>query len=113
MTFPPDPGPEQLVLAVNVRGDNDVVVHVAGDIDMATSPALDGVLSDVLLQRPDLLALDLSEVTFFGSAGVHTLVRCHADADTLGSRVLIERAGPRVTEVLGICGVAGLFGLPD
>ncbi|MFF5076218.1 STAS domain-containing protein [Actinoplanes sp. NPDC000266] len=102
----------QLVMTVRGGDSVDTVVALAGDIDMDNSAQvrqfLDGVLER---ERPRNLVIDMGEVTFLGSAGIHALVHCHTDADRLGSRVEIHHARPQVRHVLEICGITDMFNM--
>ena len=53
--------------------DHWIVVHLAGDIDMNTSPAAREAILKAIRQNKDLL-VDLSAVTYIDSSGVANLV---------------------------------------
>jgi anti-sigma B factor antagonist len=53
--------------------DGSVLVAVSGEVDVATAPRLHDVL-DHLLIRQQATVLDLSEVRFMDSAGIHVLL---------------------------------------
>ena len=83
-----------------------VTVLVAGEVDLTTRPRLDHVVRDVLAARPWRLTLDLTAVTFCGSAGLNALVGlCRAAADS-GVRVQL-RPSERIHRLLAITGLAG------
>ncbi|SNY47042.1 STAS domain-containing protein [Paractinoplanes atraurantiacus] len=96
-----------LVMAVR---DVDAVVALAGEIDMDNAAQvrqfLDGVLQR---EQPRNLVIDMGEVTFLGSAGIHALLHCHTNADRLGSRLEIQHIRPQIQQVLEICGVTDMF----
>jgi anti-sigma B factor antagonist len=50
-----------------------VVVTVSGDIDATTSDDLHSAIAGVMQEGPDAVVVDLSEVTFLGSAGLYIL----------------------------------------
>lgn len=58
------------------------VLFVAGEIDMITTPEFQQALVHALAERRDALAVDLSEVGFFASAGLSTLVSAYEMADS-------------------------------
>ena len=72
------------------HGDDATVVHVVGEIDTLTAPVLRAQLDEHLPVVP-LLVLDLSDVTFLGSAGLAVLVAAGA-AVYGGALLLISRA---------------------
>lgn len=50
------------------------LVHVAGEVDLHSSPQLRTLLLQVLEKEPELLILDLSAVSYMDSSGVGTMV---------------------------------------
>lgn len=61
------------------------VVTVAGEIDLVTAPELDEAVSTAVEKRPDVLVMDLRDVTFLSSAGLQVLAAAH---QRLGQRAL-------------------------
>ncbi|MGH3585407.1 MAG: STAS domain-containing protein, partial [Pseudonocardia sp.] len=62
------------------HGSDARVMHVVGEIDTLTAPVLRSRL-DEQVAAVSLLVLDLSDVTFLGSAGLAVLVAAKDDAD--------------------------------
>lgn len=64
--------------------DRAAVLAVSGEIDMVTAPRFEEALMSTLNDRPETLVVDLSEVEFFASAGLSSLVAAyqHAAEDT-------------------------------
>ena len=86
-------------------------VSVAGEVDCSTAPRLAACLDATLASGPDELVVDLTEVTFLDSAGLHALVTAHAQAGRLGvpMRVLVAtRAVLRPIQVTGLEHVLGV-----
>ena len=81
------------------HGPHARVVHVVGEIDTLTAPLLQARLDEHLVVT--LLVLDLSDVTFLGSAGLAVLVAAKDDADrrsntlrlVCGSRIVMRAGG--------------------
>lgn len=65
----------QMAIAVDPRGDDAVVVTVAGEVDLLTARELMEALEQVWKDRPDLgtVVIDLSGVSFLGSSGLGIL----------------------------------------
>ncbi|XVV15709.1 STAS domain-containing protein [Actinoplanes sp. CA-131856] len=103
----------QLVMSMRDGDDVDTMIALHGEIDMDNAAQvrqfLDGVLQR---EQPRSLVIDMGEVTFLGSAGIHALVHCHTTADRLGSRMVISHARPQVVQVLDICGMTEMFHVP-
>lgn len=65
-------------------------MHVAGELDLATAPQLERTLRETQ-QQARLILLDLRELTFMDSAGVHTIVNASIAARQLGRRLVLLR----------------------
>src|SRR4051794_15688394 len=62
-----------LTLSVTRSGARGVVITVAGEVDLATADDLRDCIRQSLRDAPSV-ALDLSDVTFFGAVGTSTLL---------------------------------------
>lgn len=51
------------------------LVHVSGEVDLVSIPALQGALTRALVRRPDHLIVDLGGTTFCGARALALLVR--------------------------------------
>ena len=97
---------------VVTHGPDATVVHVGGEIDTLTAPVLRQKLDDHLPTVP-LLVLDLSDVTFLGSAGLAVLVAAKDDADRRGHRLRLVCGSRIVTRALEATGLLSLFDVAD
>lgn len=71
------------------------VLHVDGALDLALAPKLRQLVERAARQRPAMLVIDLTGVTFLASAGMAELVRAHrGPAASVPLRVV---AGGRIT----------------
>lgn len=93
-------------------GDGALVVHVVGEIDTLTAPALRAQL-DEHLPAVKLLVLDLSQVTFLGSAGLAVLVAAKDDADRRGNTLRLVPGSRIVSRALEATGLLTLFEVAD
>lgn len=94
------------------HGARSLVVHVVGEIDTLTAPVLRCELAERLPEAP-LLVLDLSEVSFLGSAGLAVLVAAQDDAHRRGHRLRLVCGSRIVTRALEATGLLGLFEVAD
>ncbi|GAA4663192.1 MULTISPECIES: STAS domain-containing protein [Amycolatopsis] len=92
MTQPPVPHPGSLSLSTRRADPGVVVLSVAGDLDMLTSPQLADSLRELLDQHPRTVVVDLSKVDFLGSAGLAALVGAHEQAGSQGSLRIVASA---------------------
>jgi anti-sigma B factor antagonist len=119
--FPADPGAaaggaeeigEVVRFDVVGHGDGARVMHVVGEIDTLTAPILRSRLDEHLPETP-LLVLDLTDVTFLGSAGLAVLVAAKDQADGFNHRFRVVPGSRIVTRALEATGLLGLFDIAD
>lgn len=94
------------------HGPDVRVLHVVGELDTLTAPLLQVRLAEQLAQVRTLV-LDLSDVTFLGSAGLAVLVGARDDADTRGCRLLVVPGSRIVKRALEATGLLALFATAD
>ena len=79
-------------------GPDGAWVHVVGELDIATTPQLERTLRDAQLEAR-LVVLDLRELAFMDSAGVHVIVDAGIRARQVARRLLVLRGPPHVDRV--------------
>ncbi|GAA4456001.1 hypothetical protein GCM10023170_049990 [Phytohabitans houttuyneae] len=85
-------------------------VAVVGVVDLETTPLLRERLLRLLRdQRPDLLDIDLSGVTFLDCTGLSALIAVRNAAIQAGGQMRVSHPQPIVRRVLEITGVLGMF----
>ena len=84
----PTPDPGALKLELDRRG-NAAVIYASGEIDLATAPELEAVLARAI-RRSAMVRLDLSEVTFMDSSGIHALHDARARAGRHGCILTVQ-----------------------
>jgi anti-sigma B factor antagonist len=82
-----------------------VVAQVCGELDAASNPQLQQTLLQALRRAGRLLTLDLSRVTFFGSAGVTALVWLSQHPEAAGKHVRVVATSRIVTGPLELTGL--------
>jgi len=111
---PGDPGDVGEIVRFDIvpHGEGALVVHVVGEIDTLTAPVLRAQL-EKHLPAARLLVLDLSQVTFLGSAGLAVLVAAKDDADRRQRRLRVVPGSRIVTRALEATGLLTLFDVAD
>jgi anti-sigma B factor antagonist len=91
------------------------VVHLAGDLDVATVPAIARCLEEQTAGRPGELVLDLEAVTLLSAVGVTLIVDAQRDHRGIRGRLhLTGVSGNRaVDRVLAITGLRPLLDVHD
>jgi anti-sigma B factor antagonist len=93
-------------------GDKAAVLHVIGEIDTLTAPLVRAQLEHQVPAVP-LLVLDLTEVTFLGSAGLAVLVAAKDDADLRQHRLRLVPGSRIVVRALQATGLLTIFDVVD
>ncbi|GAB2601062.1 hypothetical protein Aab01nite_64330 [Paractinoplanes abujensis] len=102
-----------LTAGVRERGPGRIVIAVAGEIDSDNCAELRCELSSLVAEAGGCdVALDLSALTFIGSAGVRELVLCRQEVEQHGGAFEISQAHENVRVVLTLCGLAALLHPP-
>jgi anti-anti-sigma factor len=70
------------------------VIDVHGDIDLASAPELMDAVESLIPSRPDVVALDLSDVPFIDSSGLRSILVAKKRLETLGARIAILHPHP-------------------
>jgi anti-anti-sigma factor len=84
------------------RGDPIQILHMAGELDLATADSTTAQGRAALASRARLLLLDLSSVSFCDARGLSALVRIANHADKTGCRYGLVAAQPQVAKILRI-----------
>jgi anti-sigma B factor antagonist len=86
----------------------EVRVTLSGDCDLSVREELLATLSAAVEASPRVV-VDLAEVGFLDSSGVHGLITAHHAARERGGRLIVVNPRGAVETVLDITGVAGLL----
>jgi anti-anti-sigma factor len=84
-----------------------------GELDIATTPALEQAIADATSEPGVTLVLDLRELTFMDSTGLRTLAQTNARAEQDGFTLSIWRGSRQIERVLEISGLGALLPLED
>jgi anti-anti-sigma factor len=91
--------------------DGRHVLHLAGEMDIATAPAvLDAATSICDAGARDLL-LDLRGIEFMDSSGLRSLLEVRTACQQAHCRFAISAVGPQVQRLLEISGVVDILPL--
>lgn len=86
------------------ESETSVRILVAGELDLATAPLLDGEVRQVEATAASLV-IDLSGVTFMDSSGLRLLVDAHQRSQENGNRLQIIEGSEPVRRVLRLSGL--------
>lgn len=90
------------------RSGFHLTVYVAGELDQESAPSLTAEVLRHVQPADKVVWLDLSAVTFCGSAGVSMFVALHRRCEEQGARLTLYRPTPATRRVLDMLGLAQL-----
>lgn len=96
--------PSRLGITVTALGTTTTIV-LAGEWDLAEHQATRDTIRDALRRSPECLVLDLSQLTFIDSSGIHVVEQLHKRSTRLNIRLVIvpgPRAVQRPFQLLGL-----------
>ncbi|GIF23302.1 anti-anti-sigma factor [Actinoplanes tereljensis] len=103
----------RLAVQLQARTESGLAVAVLGEVDMSNADELVQQMAQLLpTDGSSLVILDLGELTFLGSAGVRALLDCRHIAEQRGMQLQIAIAHDNVRQVLTMCDLAEVLGLP-
>ncbi len=88
------------------RTDERVVLHLTGELDLASSPIFERALEDADVASAPLLVLDLDELKFVDSTGLRVILLAHEGSRARGQEFAITQGSPQVQRLLSITSVA-------
>jgi anti-sigma B factor antagonist len=110
-------GPAGVEVPINVAvdrvADGVVVLAVTGEVDLLTAGVLGERLREQLDSASRVLVLDLSSVSFLGSAGLAEIVSASQAGTDRGAQVLLVATSRAVLRPLEVTGLLSLFTVYD
>jgi anti-sigma B factor antagonist/stage II sporulation protein AA (anti-sigma F factor antagonist) len=91
-----------LTVALRTQGTT-TAMEVEGEWGLAEREITIGALEQALVRRPECLVLDLSQVTFIDSGGIHVVVIAAKRCAQENVRIVILPGPPHVHRVFEIC----------
>ena len=92
------------------RADQTAILHVSGDIDLASSPVMSKVLMRELREnRTPIVICNLAQVGYIDSSGIASLVEGLKASREIGSNLILCGLSPVVREVLRLSRLLTVF----
>jgi len=106
---------DQITLSTTRPAPGQVVIRVAGEVDMLTSPQLRATVLDQFVESAgvELVVLGLDGVTFLGTSGLAVLIEVREAAHAAGVELRLACTARRVLRPLTIAGLIPLFDIHD
>jgi anti-sigma B factor antagonist len=102
--------PSLLKLAVRRDGEA-VVLSAEGNVDMAAAPTLTDQIRAILRQRPAVLVIDLTGVTFLATAGMSVLMEAYRKSEELAISFRVVAQGPVTVNSMQLLGIDDLLAI--
>ncbi|GAJ86763.1 hypothetical protein NBRGN_110_04300 [Nocardia brasiliensis NBRC 14402] len=114
VTVPNRPDPlDRLRVSLTAPSDTVTLCALAGEVDFYTAELFRSRLTDALGNAASTVVIDLSQVTFFGVAGLQVLLEARTWAEHIGRRIRLV-TGPRcVNRLLAAGGDVAAFDTTD
>jgi anti-sigma B factor antagonist len=103
-----DDVPDQLQTVVSQHATT-VTIALAGEWDLATQTAAREAIHAALALGPERVVLDLSQLSFIDSSGLHAVVELHELAAHQNAQLEIIPGSPAVQRTFEVCGLADLL----
>ena len=95
-----------------IRDKKSTLVQLNGCLNIVSSPRLgDRLLAILQPEAPEVLTVDLSEVSHVDSSGIATLIEALKIARTRNTNLSLKGLQGRLLHILEVTGIAALFGL--
>jgi len=107
-----EPSSALMSVTVTFSPGGAAVVVVTGEVDLGTAPQISEHV-DPLWGTTDVVVVDLTGVTFLGSAGIAQLLRANAAAAENGSTLVLVAQQRPVLRTLEIAGLLSTFTVQD
>jgi anti-sigma B factor antagonist len=94
----------QLEIASHEQGTT-MVIELAGELDLASATAVRQAMASAVTRRPERILLDLSQLAFIDSSGLHATIELAQRSAAQNVRLVIipgPRAIQRVFEITGL-----------
>jgi anti-sigma B factor antagonist len=88
-----------------------VTVRVGGELDLSAASHVEGLVDELLDVGFRRIVVDLRELTFLDSAGVHMLVAAQRSAERREGALSLIGGPPHVQRVLELTATASLFAI--
>lgn len=106
---PPEPHDDWELRLSSVHHGDGVTVFVRGELDLASAPSLERRLDELFAMPLQSVTLDLAELSFLDSTGLHTLDRLRRDAAERRVRFTLAAVPLMVERLLHVTAMETVF----
>ena len=98
------------------QGDHQheqTTVRFHGSLDVLTAPEVQGLIRDLVIERPREVVIDLADLALIDGSGVAALVSLCRHLDEVGAAVHTRSACGQPLEIFKLTGLLGSLGLAE
>jgi anti-sigma B factor antagonist len=106
--MPQVPPPGEFRVSAETGGEG-ALVRLSGELDIATAPHLEDELNGLLDRGVRHVTLDLAELSFMDSKGLHALVRARERLAGRQGDLVVQAPSPNARRILEISGLDRLI----
>jgi anti-sigma B factor antagonist len=106
------PADKQFECEVRASGRAGAWIRLCGELDIATAPQFEQAVQDSLSSAL-LVIIDLRELTFMDSTGVHVIVQADARGRRSGRRLVLVRGPAQIDRMFKLVGLSDRLGIVD
>lgn len=104
--------PRNVIKAIR-HHDQDVIIELAGEIDMKCSAKIKDKFKEIFRQKPHRVIVDMTEVNFMDSSGLAVLVVALKQSRVNNSALKLAGLTKDVLSILEICRLETIFHIFD
>lgn len=98
-------------ITTSVEQRDDITLLIVGEVvDLATAPALEEAIDELLAEEPKALIVDLSAVTFLASVGLRLLASTHERVSASGQFAVVA-SGPATSRPIQLTRLDEVFAM--
>ena len=90
-----------------------ITLALSGELDLVSSPALERAMADQAQSDAELIVVDLRQLDFMDSTGLHTVLRIQQGAHEVGRRFALVRGPDQVHRLFELTGLAETLTIVD
>jgi anti-anti-sigma factor len=105
----PAPSYDTEVLRTTIEPGDEHRLVLAGELDLHGITAFTRAVGDLLHDKPNRVALDLTRVSFMDSAGLKALLGARRDLTATGSEFRLSDASDAVRRVIKLAGLVDVL----
>jgi anti-sigma B factor antagonist len=97
-----------------VQRDGHSTLRFSGELDLAVAADAQAVAFMALRERDgSVLVLDLEELGFCDSSGLHALIEIQNESSRLGRKLILDRPSSQLSRLLELVGIRDQFSVRD